>query len=159
MECFNSENNFGSVKFNSPFWKPLLAPQMIKKFASIQKIHHHIELILRLKSVMHVNQERTVHFLHDLPFWLSVINLISSENVIFVEYFHGEKMVSAFLLDQKYFAEGSSSDDFKYSEIIFINILGWIRLVGAGGGGVRRIRISISGSGVFSTAESLFVTH
>lgn len=89
MQCFKSEDNLSCIKANSLFGESLFAVKMVEKFATIQKIHHYVQLILSLKGIVHVYNEGTINFLKNLTLRLGMIYLVPLENVLLPEHFHG----------------------------------------------------------------------
>lgn len=83
VEALQSQQDLSGVEAGSVFREPLFSAQMIKKFASVQKVDDKIELLGVLKSVMQSNDKGAPDFFKDKPLGLRIIFLISTENNIF----------------------------------------------------------------------------
>ena len=68
VQSFNSEDDFSSVESGSLLRELEIIPKVPEEFTPIEEVHHKVELVVSLKSIVQVNNECTLHLLKDLSF-------------------------------------------------------------------------------------------
>ena len=63
MQTTEAFNKLSGIEASPPLAKLLVLSQMVKQLASIQEIHHEVQLGWRLESVVQLHNKRTVDFL------------------------------------------------------------------------------------------------
>lgn len=85
---------------------------MHEEFSSSDESHNEEDLLFSLENVMHANQEWVISLHQNLFFQFSALNLVIIYDDILSQRFHSEDFAGIFFLDQEYFTEATSSDDF-----------------------------------------------
>ena len=78
-----------SVKSRPIFTESNLITKMIEKFSAVEKVTHKVQLFRVLECEMELDDEGVIDHLHDVSFNFSVTHLLSADNLIFFERFHG----------------------------------------------------------------------
>ena len=64
-ECFHE---LRSIEARSPLRELLILPQMVEELASVEEVHHKVELCWCLESVVKLDDKWTVNLLQDVSF-------------------------------------------------------------------------------------------
>lgn len=129
MEAFEGEEYFCGVEFATLLREPLLSSKMIEQLTTVEEVYNEVQFFTGLESVMKFNDERIGYFFKNLPLCLRVFFLLISKDVFFFKCLHGEVLTGVPLLDEVHLAEGATTNNFQYLEIICRNrFLGWLWL-------------------------------
>lgn len=72
MQAPNSFDQLGCVETCSTLTEPVFLTQMPEKLTTVEEIHNEVQLCFRLESIVQLNDERTINFLKDISFSLSL---------------------------------------------------------------------------------------
>lgn len=97
MQVLEDENELRGVKLHNLLWKALLVTlvQVIEKFASIDKLHRDVEVLVVLEGVLEPDNERMVPKLDQVvPFSLDVLKLAHLRDMVLVNHLQGQMLLS-----------------------------------------------------------------
>ena len=122
-----TDDDFRCVEFNLQLVKTRadssLDPQISEQLAPRHVVHHKVQFVFSLESIMHLNYEWRADSLQNFPFTHDVFNLIVLNNEFLSQDLHSEVLVYVFL-DEIHFPKSSLTQEFQNFEIGGRNFLG-----------------------------------
>ena len=95
MEAAHSLHQLRSVEAGTPLAELLVLAQVVEKLATVQEVHHEVELSWGLKSVVQLHDEWTVDLLEDVTLGLCFDEKVALRNNIFAKLLQREIVIRA----------------------------------------------------------------
>ena len=95
---------------------------MEEKFAAVEEVCDEVQALLRLESVVKLDDKGVRDLLHDVSLDFRIIDLVRSDDEILLECLHRIYLLVIFLLRHIYFTKRASSYHLEQLEIIDANL-------------------------------------
>jgi len=97
MQAFKCTNDLCCIEPSPFLWKFDFFPKVPKEFTSIEEIQDKIQLIIRLKGIVKVDDKRILDLFQNFSFGFSLNSEISGCDLLLLENFHSVHLISFFL--------------------------------------------------------------
>lgn len=94
---------------------------MEEKFTAVEEVCDEVQALLRLESVVKLDDEGVRYLLHDISLNFSIVYLVRSDDEILLECLHRINLLVIFLLRHIYFTKRATSYHFEQLEIIDVH--------------------------------------
>ena len=91
---------------------------MEEELTAVEEVCDEVECLRRLEGIMKLDNEWVRDLLHDVPFYLRILDLVVLDNEILLERLHRENALVILLLSHVYFAKRATTHDLEQLKVI-----------------------------------------